>query len=158
EVRLAGIDVQLAEIEWKDAPAGRSKEVLELKVERAKLVLERAASRAKAQQAQAEAEKRARAAAKEREVQRQGDVEAELRLGELVAPWDGIVLSPASSPGRFGGAASPLAPGEAVREGQTLLRVAALEQFVIATRVPEAQVAALRAGQATQVRVDALPG
>jgi RND family efflux transporter MFP subunit len=157
EVRLAEIEVKLAEADLKEAPAGKPKDVLELKVERAKLVLERASSRAKTQQAQADAEKQARAAVKASEVQRLAALEVELKQCELVAPSDGFVVHHVPPPGRFGGPPLLIAPGESVREGQKLLRVTALKKFVIETRVPEAEVPALRAGQAVQVRVDALP-
>jgi RND family efflux transporter MFP subunit len=157
EVRLAEIEVRLAEIDLKDAPPGKPKEGLELKVERSKLLLERERSRAKRQLVRAEAEKRAREAATEEENRRLADVREQLRNCALVAPADGLVIYHNPPAGRFGRAAL-VAPGEPVKEGQKLLRVTPLKQFVIATLVPESQVALVRAGQAARVRVDALPG
>jgi HlyD family secretion protein len=156
EVRLAEIDVKLAEIELKDPPPGKAKQVLELKVEQAKLKLERAVSRAKVQLVQAEAEVRARTAARESEVERLRSLQAELKLCELIAPTDGLLVYHVPPSSRFGGAAV-VAQGEPVREGQKLLRVVELKQFVVATRVHESQVSTVRTGQATQVRVDAFP-
>jgi len=157
EVRLAAINVKLAELELKDAPPGRPKEALELQVERAKLLHERAASRAKAQAAAAEAENRAKATAKELENGRLTEVQAELKNCVLLAPTDGFVVYNAPPPSRFGGTLL-IAQGEFVREGQKLLRVTPLKQFVYNTSVPESQVAALHIGQQAQVRVDAMPG
>jgi HlyD family secretion protein len=157
EVRLAEIDVKLAELEVKDAPPGKSKEALELQVERAKLLHERSVSRAKTQESQADAEKRAREVAKELESERLADVQTELQNCVLLAPTDGFVVYHASRPARFGGTAALIAPGESVREGQMLLRVTPLKQFAFNTLVPESQVSTLRVGQQTQVRVDAIP-
>lgn len=157
DIRLAEIDVKLAEAELKELPAGKSKEVPELRVEQAKLKLERAGIRAKAQQAQAEAEKRARATAKAVEVERQKGTEEELKQCVLVAPMDGVVMYIVPEGGRFGRGAGLVAAGESVREGQKLMRVVGLKQFALATRVPESQVAALRVGQPAEVRVDAFP-
>lgn len=156
EMKLAEIDVRLATIELKDPPKGQSKEVLELKVEQAKLKLDRARARTRAQQAQAEADLRAKAAVAELETQRLAEAEAQLKECVVLAPADGLVMYPASGGGRFGAAA--LAQGEAVREGQKLLRVAELKEMVLATRVHEAQISTVRIGQATQVRIDAFPG
>jgi HlyD family secretion protein len=157
EVRLAEIDLKLAEIELKDLPAGKSKEVAELRVEQAKLKLERASARARTQQAQAEADKRAKAATKELEVERQNGIADEIKRCTLVAPADGMLVYYAPATGRFGGCEAPIEPGAAVREGQKLLRVVGLKQFAIATRVHESVVSTLRVGQAAQVRVDAIP-
>jgi HlyD family secretion protein len=157
EVRLAEIDLKLAEIELKDLPAGKSKEVPELRVEQAKLKLERTTARAKAQQAQAEADKRAKAATKELEIERQNGIADEIKHCTLVAPSDGMLVYYVPATGRFGGSTPLIAPGETVREGQKLMRVVGLKQFAVATRVHESMVSAVRVGQVAQVRVDALP-
>jgi RND family efflux transporter MFP subunit len=156
ETRLAEIDVKLVEVELKDSPMGKVKEILELKAEQAKLKLERARARARAQQAHADAEKRAKVAFLDTERKRQSNIEAELKECVLLAPADGMVNYFVPSSNRFGGA-TVIAPGEPVREGQKLLRIADLKQFVLAIRVHEAQVSTVRVGQTTQVRVDAFP-
>jgi HlyD family secretion protein len=157
DIRLAEIDVKLAEGELKELPAGKSKEVPELKVEQAKLKLERAGIRAKAKQIQAEAEKRARSVAKEVEVERQKGAEEELKQCTLIAPMDGMLVYHVPEANRFGRAVAPVAADETVREGQKLARVVGLKQFAIGTRVHESQIATVRVGQAAQVRVDAFP-
>ena len=157
DLKLAEIDLKLAEIELKEVPAGKPKEAPELKVERARVTLERAGVLAKAQLAQAEAEKRARTAARELEAERQKGAEDELKQCTLVAPLDGLVVYHVPEAGRFGGGVSPVAAGEAVREGQKLVQVVGLKQFALSTKVHEAIVATVRVGQAVQVRMDAFP-
>jgi RND family efflux transporter MFP subunit len=155
ETRLAAIDVKLAEIELKDPPKDKSKEVLALKVEQAQLKLERVQARAKAQVALAETELRAKHTALEIAVKRQENYVADLKECVLTAPLDGFVVHYAGSTGRFG--PSLIAPGEPVREGQKLLQISDFKQFVIEARVHEAQISRVRSGQAVQVRVDAFP-
>jgi len=157
-VRLAEIDIRLAEVRLKDASSPKEVKVQELKVEQAKLKLERARARMKAQVVQAEAESRARKAAYELDAQRFRNAEDQVRQCELTAPADGFVVYATSHAGRFGGAGTIIAEGEAVREGQKLLRVTDLKQMVIAVRVHEAEISSLRVGQPAQVRVDAIPG
>jgi multidrug resistance efflux pump len=156
EVRLAEIDVKLAEIELKELPAGKSKDVAELKVEQAKLKLERAAARAKVQQAQAETDLRTRRDAKKQEAERLKAIEDERQQCKLLAPMDGVVYYPVSERNRFGSGVL-IEQGANVREGQKLLRVTGMKQFVLATRVHEAMISSVKVGQAAQVRVDALP-
>jgi RND family efflux transporter MFP subunit len=157
EVRLAEINVKLAELEVKEPPPGKSKEALELMVERAKLLHERAVARAKTQNARAEAEKRAKESAKNLEAERLVEVQAELQNCVLLAPTDGFVVYYSPPPSRFGVTPLLIAAGETVREGQKLLRVTPLRQFVFTALVHESQVAALRVGQQAHVRVDAIP-
>jgi RND family efflux transporter MFP subunit len=157
EVRLAAIDVELAQAELKNLPAAQQKEILELKVERAKLGLERAKGRAKGMVVQAEADLRARTAAAELETGRLRELERELAQCVLTAPMDGMVVYYVPEFSRFGTPAAVVAPGEPVREGQKLLRVTDLSKFVVGTRVHEAQISSIRPGQLVQVRVDAFP-
>jgi RND family efflux transporter MFP subunit len=154
EVRLAEIGVKLAELELKEAAPGKSKDALELQLERAKLLHERAQARAKAEMKQAEAEKRAHEAARELENERLEEIRGQLEHCRVLAPRDGYVVYPTQPTGRFG---STIAAGEAVREGQRLLRVTPLERFAFVVLVPEAQIAMVRTGQQAEVSVDALP-
>lgn len=158
DIRLAEIEVKFAELELKDPAPGASKAALELKVERAKLHLDRAKTRAKAQQVAVDAEKRTRAATVQQEMQKLRHLEAELAHCEVTSPIEGLVVYEVPPLGRFGGGQALVAAGESVREGQKLLRVCELKQFAVATRVHEGVVSTVRAGQPTQVRIDAFPG
>jgi RND family efflux transporter MFP subunit len=155
EVRLAEIDVELAAAELKDPLKAAARPALQLKLEKAKLLLERAKTQAAARTAQADADLRAREAARELAAARLQAAQAELSHCVLTAPMDGLATYPAS-PGRFAAAAA-LAVGEAVREGQTLLRVADVSRLVVVTRVHEAQISTVRGDQTVEVRVDAFP-
>jgi HlyD family secretion protein len=150
-VRLAEIDVRLAQFERVEQAK------LALKVEQAKLKLEQAKIRGKARLVKAEAGLRAKMAAAELESKRKADIEAELKQCEVLAPADGLVVYPAAPAGRGGGAVAPTEPGAEVREGQTLVRVVDLKQFLLATRIPEAVIKSIRVGQAVEVRIDAFP-
>ena len=156
EVKLAEVDVKLAEAELANAGPGMPRQVLELKIEQAKLKLERAQTRTKGRLSQVEADQRAKVAVLEQETLRQREAEAELKQCELLAPIDGIVLNYVPATGRFAGGAI-MEPGAQVREGQKLLRVAGLKQFVVATRIHEAVISTVRNGQAARVRIDAFP-
>jgi RND family efflux transporter MFP subunit len=156
--RLAEIEVELAAAELREAGAGQSKRVLELKVERAKVLLERTKDQVKGQVTRAEADQRARAAATQLEADRYRDLEAELGKLVLTAPFDGVATYHVPAAGRFAGARSVIAPGEQVREGQKLLRVSDLRRMDVIARVEEAQIASVRPGQSVEVRVDVYPG
>ncbi|HKB05668.1 MAG TPA: efflux RND transporter periplasmic adaptor subunit [Gemmataceae bacterium] len=159
EVKLAEIEVALAAADLKDPSLKQSREVTELKVERAKLMLERTREQVRARVTRAEVEQRARAAAVELEMDRYRQMEAELTKCVLHAPFDGVAVYyvPPGS-GRFGGGRVVIAPGEPVREGQKLLRVSALDRMVVVARVHEARISTVRNGHAAEVLVDAFPG
>jgi HlyD family secretion protein len=158
-VRLAQIEVELAEADTKEPPAGANKRVLELKVERAALRLEQVKDDVKGQQAKAIAEVRAKTHAAEVEQMRVRELEAELARCVLTAPIDGLAVYYVPEANRF--AARPpavVAVGEPVREGQKLIRVVNLGRMVVGTRVHESQISTVRVGQPVRVRVDAFPG
>jgi multidrug efflux pump subunit AcrA (membrane-fusion protein) len=157
DVRLAEIELKVAELELKDPAAGQSKAILELKAERAQLMLERTKARGKARLVQAEAERQARTVELEVENRRFREVEAEIEHCVMTSPVDGMAMYYVPPIGRFGGAAAAIGPGEPVREGQKLLRVCELKDYVVATRIHEAVISRVRNGHAADVRVDAIP-
>jgi multidrug efflux pump subunit AcrA (membrane-fusion protein) len=156
-VRLAEIEVELAEADLKEPPTGQAKRVLELKIERAKLRVEQAKDEARERLTRAEATQRERAAAAEAETGRVRELEAQRAKSVLTAPMDGLAVYSLPEFIRFGSPPAVIAAGEPVREGQKLLRVVDLRRMVINTRIHEAQVSSLRIGQPAQVRVDAFP-
>jgi HlyD family secretion protein len=156
-IRLAEIDVELAEIDLKQPLAGQNKRALELKVEQAKLRLEQTKEEATGRQARANAEQRERATKAKVEADRLRSLEAELNLCVLTAPIDGIAVYHVPLSSRFGSSAAIIAQGEPVREGQKLIRVANLDRMVAGTRVHEAQISKVQVGQSVRVRVDAYP-
>lgn len=157
EVRLAEIALKLREIDLKNPPDGKQKEVLELKVEAAKLLLEKAKSLSKTKLANAEADKRARITALEAELQQYRMIEGELKLCDIRAPMDGLAVYYVPENSRFGSSAGLVEVGASVREGQKILKVCELKKFLVSTRVREELISTVRSGHPAQVKVDAFP-
>jgi biotin carboxyl carrier protein len=162
EVRLAEVQVKLAEVELKKYSGTDAdlRQILELKVEQARLLRERARVRARAREAPAELELRSRTAAAQREAARLAETEEQVRECVLLAPRDGLVIYAVPEQARAGrGTPLPVvAQGEPVREGQRLLRVCDLGRMLVTVRVHEAWVSRVRPGQRALVAVDAFPG
>jgi RND family efflux transporter MFP subunit len=158
-VRLLEIALRLAEVRLKRNKDRDLTEELELRVEQARLGLERGKMQAGPLEAVAET---ALEAARERvgaAVARRDEAQAELARCVLRAPRDGVAIYYVPEQARFGAGAQPVvAQGEPVREGQKLLQIADLSHMEVVLRVHEAMVSHLRKGQRAAVRVDAFPG
>src|SRR5262249_32730570 len=78
----------------------------------------------------------------QRRLNRYHEIEAEAAKGRIVAPHDGMIIHTMSEQAKsgWGGYQAVVAPGEQVREGQKLVRVAQLRRMVVYTYVPEAMV------------------
>jgi hypothetical protein len=158
EQKLAAITLRLAELQLKQFKGEDHdrKEILQLKVEHARLTGERLKIQGKAREAQVEADLQARSAALELETARLREIEEQLKQCVLTAPRDGFAVY--YVPARRPGAGQPiLAQGEPVYEGQKLIQIADLKRMAVQVRVHEALVARVRNGQAATVRVDAFP-
>jgi multidrug efflux pump subunit AcrA (membrane-fusion protein) len=154
ELRLKVARLKLKRDDGKDA---ERKEVLGLEVQVAQLALETARLRGRAAALKADADLEAKAGAEEQQVKRKKALEAQLAECVIKAPRAGLVAHHVPEASRPGTPAAALAAGEPVRGGQKLLRVYGLERFTVLTRVHEADIFRVRAGQAAQVRVDAFP-
>ena len=159
-VRFAQIDARIAELARKKY-AGKDpieKELLELRAERAQLEVDRAKARARAQERQAESSLRLQEAVADLEEARLREIAEQIKLCRLVAPQDGMAVYfiPESTRGGFGRQAL-IEVGEQVREGQKLMQVCALTRWNVQTRVHEARISDVRAGQKALIRVDAFP-
>jgi RND family efflux transporter MFP subunit len=168
-VRLAEIDARLAELDLKKY-AGKDadeKEALQLKVERARLGVKRAAAVGKAREVQADADLRAKQVLFEEELARVRAIEEQIKACRIVAPQDGLLLYfvPEQTRGGRGRQHALVAQGEPVREGQVLFQIPDLSRMVANVRVPEALVSHVRGAkpgdpknwQHAAVRVDAYP-
>jgi RND family efflux transporter MFP subunit len=155
--RLAAIQLKLAELDQKKYPGDDpdEKEALELKVESAKLYLQRTRSISKTAEASVRSLLLARTTALTTDTARLRELETNLADCVLTAPRDGVVFYAVPESPRL--TESTLAKGESVRDGQKLLRVSDLKRMAVKARVNESQVARIRLGQAATVRVDALP-
>jgi RND family efflux transporter MFP subunit len=155
DVRLAEIDATLAEIDLKKLREGRlrEKQVRQLKLERAKLLVERARAQAQARDAEAEKEVRARNAVLQKQQERKRDIEEQIKRCVLKAPRDGRVIYFAPEHSRV----PIMGEGEPVREGQILVLICNLKRLAVDARIPEGLIEHLRPGQPAKVVVDAFP-
>jgi multidrug resistance efflux pump len=160
------LDVRTAEINRKRARLAlkrftgkdrEEKEVLEGMVEVAELGLAVARLQGKSREVAAEANRKVKAGVAAEEAKRQRGIEAAIAACVIRAPQDGLVVYHIPEQTRRGPAAQQaiVAQGEAVREGQKLLRIADLKRFLVNTRIHEALIARVRVGQTATVRVDA---
>jgi RND family efflux transporter MFP subunit len=88
------------------------------------------------------------------------ELEEDVAHCKLVAPHGGLLVYYVPEQARFpvGDALTVTAEGEPVRPGQKLMRVVDLSKLQLQTRVHEALVSRVRAGQEALVRIDAFPG
>jgi RND family efflux transporter MFP subunit len=166
--RLKEIEARLAELDLKKY-AGKDadeKEALQLKVERARLELERARTAAKAREAKASADVKAREAVVAQEQARLREIEDQIKACRILAPVDGRLMYHVPEQVRGGGGQHAIvAQGEPVRAGQKLFQIPDLTDLLVGVRVPEAQVGHLRGAKAGDkekwqravIRVDAFP-
>jgi RND family efflux transporter MFP subunit len=137
------------------------KEVFELKVEQASLALQVVRLENRTRESLAQDDVKSKAAALARQEQRKKELDKEIAACVITAPQDGVVVHYVPEQTRGPGPwARPriVAQGEAVQEGQKLLRICGLDRFTVMTRVHEAQIHRVRAGQPVVVHVDAFPG
>jgi HlyD family secretion protein len=160
ELRLSEISVKLADLELRKYTGsdGVQRQILDLKVEQARLLLERTRAQAKAREAQADADLRAKSAVADQETARVRAIEEEVKQCVLVAPRAGLAVYHVPEQARFGAGRHIVAQGEPVSEGQKLLRVCDLTRMLVNARIHEALVARVRPGQRVRVLVDAFPG
>jgi RND family efflux transporter MFP subunit len=127
--------------------------------EQKRVVEQKREALARAEKGPAAAAAAARAALEAAE-KRARELEEDVARCKLTAPHDGLLIYYVPEQARFGSGAglSVVAQGEPVRQGQKLLRVCDLSKLQVQTRVHEALVSRVRAGQEARVRVDASPG
>jgi RND family efflux transporter MFP subunit len=156
ERRLSEIGVKLAEVELKKGMAGIDKEALELKLEQARLNLDRTHAIGKAKEAKAEATLRTMSAQMEQEESRLRELNEAIAGFTVTAPIAGMVLYAVPEATRYG-SSGVVAAGEAIKEGQKLLRICDLKRMDVVTSVHEAFMSRVHVGQKATVRVDGLP-
>ncbi len=87
------------------------------------------------------------------------ETQAEIKKCKIYAPQEGMVVYFIPDQARYGGGSqqSIVAQGEPVREGQRLMQIPDLRHMQVSTRVHEALVSRVHAGQPATVRVDSFP-
>jgi multidrug resistance efflux pump len=127
-------------------------------VNEAKLALERVNIQAKAKEAQATIDRDAKTKVYKQQVDRYKDLKDEIRKCKVPAPQDGMVVYFADERGRMGiGRQAVIGQGETVSEGQTLMRIPDLKRMAIDTRVHEALISRVKAGQTATIKCDSFP-
>lgn len=129
------------------------------KVAEAERALERVKSQAKAKEVQAKAKRATTRSVYQQELDRFRSTQAEIAKCRITAPQDGLVVYFVPEQARFGSGAqqSIVAQGEPVREGQKLMQIPDLRQMRVNTKVHEALVSHVHAGQPASISVDSFP-
>jgi HlyD family secretion protein len=127
------------------------------KVAEAERALARVKSQAVAKDVQAKTDRETKRSLYEQEVAKIDDIKEEIKKCKIYAPDDGMVVYFVPEQARFGGGSqqSIVAQGEPVREGQKLMQIPDLRNMLVNTKVHEAIVSRVRAGQPAVVRIDA---
>jgi HlyD family secretion protein len=92
----------------------------------------------------------------ERQQAHYDDIVGEIKKCKIHTPQDGMVVYYVPEQARFGGGSqiSIIAQGEPVREGQKLMQVPDLRHMIVNTKVHEAFIRRVHAGQKATIRVD----
>jgi RND family efflux transporter MFP subunit len=125
--------------------------------EQKRVVEQKRAALTRAEKGPADAAAAARADLEAAE-KRAKELEENVARCKLTAPHDGMMVYYVPEQSRFAPVRPIVAQGEPVRQGQKLVQVCDLSKLQLQTRIHEAVVSRLRAGQAARVRVDAFPG
>jgi multidrug resistance efflux pump len=118
--------------------------------------LERTLSQAKSKEVQARIDRETKKSVWEQQVVHYNEIKAEIKKCKVYAPQDGMVVYYIPDQARWGGGSqqSIVAQGEPVREGQKMMQIPDLKQMLANTKVHEALVSRIHAGQKATVRVD----
>lgn len=125
----------------------RERELTDLvsKLEVARLGLERSQKQASAKLNQAESTRKTAYSVYLQELDKQRDIEEQVRQCKIYAPQDGMVVYYKEAGNRFSSSTQGLiAVGEQVKEGQKLMRIPDLKRMQVNTRVHEALVSRIR--------------
>jgi multidrug efflux pump subunit AcrA (membrane-fusion protein) len=159
DLRAAEITLKIAQLELKRF-AGKdpdAKEVLQLKVDQAKVAVEAIKLQAKAKVVKAEMDLKVKTALEVKEANHKREIEAQIDQCAIRAPKAGFVMYVVPEQARFGSNRDLLAEGEPVRQGQKLMRIPNLARMQLSIRVHEALVRSLEPGQPAVIRLDAFP-
>jgi len=160
DLRLAEIGVKLAalELEKHGGKGALDKQILELKVEKAQLFLDRVKHKSTGKLESAKATLAVNKLMHQKELGRERELESDIKNCLMIAPADGIVIYHVHSQGSsFGGRQKLVAEGEGVAEGQTLMIVTDLSKLQLRIRLLDLNPEQVRKGQKAHIHVDALP-
>jgi multidrug resistance efflux pump len=128
-------------------------------LDEAQRTLERTKATAKSKEVQAQTDRLAKVSIWEQERAKFKDIEEEVKKCKIYAPQDGMVVYYIPEQARGGGGTQQaiVAQGEPVREGQKLMQIPDLAHMLVNTKVHEALVSRVHAGQPAQVRIESFP-
>ena len=155
DLELAKNDLELLQ----DFTFHRTIAQLESDVSQAKMALERATRKAKADIVQAEADLKARNAEYKRQKDKLSKIQDQIKKTKIYAPAAGLVIYATSAKG--GGwrhSVEPLDEGQEVRERQELIYLPTTEFALAEVNVHESNLEKVRVGLLTIISIDALPG
>jgi RNA polymerase sigma factor (sigma-70 family) len=154
DVKIAQIDVRLAHLALKEFKGqdAAAKEVLELKLDRAGLLVDRIKLKGAAKESEAAADLAAKKAVLDAKVGRQRAIEKERSNCVLTAPQDGMAVLNLPDSGQ-----KVVAVGDGVYDGKRLMVVSDLTQMAFQAHIPENLISKVRQGQKATIRVDAFP-
>jgi len=140
ELTFDGLRDQVARMDAFDHPLELA--TLRGKVADARRAVYLAREHGKSKEIQADIDRLSKQRIYQRRLTRFHEIEAEAAKCRIVAPHDGLVIYCMSEQARsgWGGYQAVVAPGEQVREGQKLIRIAQLRRMVVQTYVHEALV------------------
>jgi RNA polymerase sigma factor (sigma-70 family) len=154
DAKVAQIDVRLAHLALKAGKGNdaEAKEVLDLQLGRAGLLVDRIKLNGAAKESEAAADLAAKRAVLDAKVARQRAIEKERANCVLTAPHDGIAVLHVPERGQH-----VATVGDGVYEGMKLMVVTDLTQMAFHTRIPENLIKKVRQGQKAAIRLDAFP-
>jgi multidrug resistance efflux pump len=129
------------------------------KVAEAERALGRVKSQAVAKDVKDKTDRETKRSLYEQQLAKVHDIEDEIKKCKIYSPQEGMVVYFIPEQARFGGGSqqSIVAQGEPVREGQKLMQIPDLHHMLVNTKVHEAMVSRVKAGQPAVVRIDAYP-
>jgi multidrug resistance efflux pump len=129
------------------------------KVAEAERALTRVKIQAAANEVTTRTDREAKTSVYQQELSHYRDIEEEIKKCKIYSPQDGMVVYYVPEQARFGGGSqqSIVAQGEPVREDQKLMQIPDLHHMLVNTKVHEAMVGKVKAGQPAVVRIDAYP-
>jgi multidrug resistance efflux pump len=155
EVQIAETNLQLAELDAKriESDLGLAKLRQEAQVQQAQAAVAHAKNKLELAVTQQHAKRSAAEAMLKLGEDRLRDIQEDLGHCKLVAPLDGIVLYYEPAARRGFPAASVIAVGENVRDGQRLFSIWKPGPMLVRINVPESLIARLHAGQRAFVTI-----
>jgi HlyD family secretion protein len=160
-VKKRKLDLELAENSLEllqDYTHPRNVARLESDVKQAKMALQRAKRKAKADVVRAEAKLRAREATFNREKDKLAKIEEQIANTKIHAPFEGLVIYATSAKRSSRSSREPLAEGQEVYKRQELIYLPTVSSVKADIKIHETNLEKVSEGMPVMITVEALPG